>query len=403
MFTVIACTICLAAVSAMAFFWRQECLARQSATNRADLLSIDLHNILDNLSSGLVIVDRQGIIQRMNPAAECILLVDEADILYQPITDVFDHGLHGFTSALAQVLGGSGPILRREVSVEREDGQCMAVGVSVNPIRACDGRLTGAVAIFQDLTEINEMRAKMRDADQMAAVGELSAGIAHEIRNPLGSIRGSVEILAADMSLDNEDRKLMDLILRESRRVNDIITDFLSFARKRPARPRLSEVKPFLDDVALQVEMHVRDKSGTVEIRHEVVPDDMLILMDSEQIQQVMLNLAMNALEAMQYDGSLTMTASLDDYNTACQIAVTDTGPGVADEDRADLFKPFFTGRKGGTGLGLSVVKRIVHDHGGHIELHTPPGGGCSFVVVLPLIRTSAQSVEPEVACLANS
>jgi len=402
LFTIIACSICLTVAFGLAVLWRRERSACQAASGRADLLSADLHNVLDNLSSGLVIVDRRGIIQRMNPAAETILQVDEDLILRQSITDVFDNGLRGFTCALAQVLAGNGPVLRREVSVDRNDGQTLPVGVSVNPIIADNGALTGAVAIFQDLSEINEMRARMREADQMAAVGELSAGIAHEIRNPLGSIRGSVEILAADLSPTGEERKLADLILRESRRVNDIITDFLSFARSRPARPRLVEVRPFLEEAALQVEMHVREKSGNVTVRHAVEPDDMLLLMDDEQMHQVLLNLAVNALEAMEFDGHLSLTAELDDFNTACRIAVTDTGPGVPPENRADLFKPFFTGRKGGTGLGLSVVKRIVHDHGGHVDLCTPVEGGCSFVIVLPLTQLSVQSVEPEAACLTN-
>jgi two-component system, NtrC family, sensor histidine kinase PilS len=403
LFTVIACSICLATAIGLSVLWRRERADCRAAIVRGDLLSTDLHNVLDNLSSGLVIVDRRGIIQRMNPAAEIILHVDEDLTLRHPITDVFDTGLRSFTRALAQVLAGSGPVLRREVSIDRGDGQTLPVGVSVNPIMSDDGALTGAVAIFQDLSEINEMRAKMRDADQMAAVGELSAGIAHEIRNPLGSIRGSVEILAADLSPSGEERKLADLILRESRRVNDIITDFLSFARTRPARPRLVEVRPFLADVALQVDMHVRDKSGDVAVSHAVYPDDMLLLMDEEQMHQVLLNLAMNALEAMAFAGQLSLSAELDDFNTACRIAVTDTGPGVPPENRADLFKPFFTGRKGGTGLGLSVVKRIVHDHGGHVELQTPAAGGCSFVIVLPLTQSSPRSVEPEAACLTGS
>ncbi len=402
LFTVIASSICLAAAVGLAWLWRRERTACQAAILRADLLSTDLHNVLDNLSSGLVIVDRRGVIQRMNPAAETILQVDEDMILRHPITDVFDDGLRGFNRALTQVLAGSGPVLRREVCVDRDEGQTLPVGVSVNPIIADNGELTGAVAIFQDLSEINEMRAKMRDADQMAAVGELSAGIAHEIRNPLGSIRGSVEILAADLSPTGEERKLADLILRESHRVNNIITDFLSFARTRPARPRLVDVQPFLAEVALQVEMHVREKSGDVVVEHAVEPDDMLLMMDDAQMHQVLLNLAMNALEAMEFDGRLSLTAELDDFNTACRIAVTDTGPGVPPENRADLFKPFFTGRKGGTGLGLSVVKRIVHDHGGQVDLQTPSEGGCSFVIVLPLTQSAARSDESEAACLTT-
>lgn len=401
MYIILACAILFAAAAAvLAEAWRRERIHRRAVAAEARTLGADLRNVLDNLSSGLVMVDMRGVIQRMNPAAEAILQLDEAEALHRPITDVFESGLHGFTSVLAHVLAGGEPVLRREVSIDRGDGRALPVGVSATPVRDRDGDLTGTVAVFQDLTEINAMRAKLREADQLAAVGELSAGIAHEIRNPLGSIRGSVEILAAELSPEGEERKLMDLILKESRRVNDIITEFLSFARTRPAKPRLVELRPFLTDVARQVCVHVREHGGAVEVTETVDPDDMLIQMDPEQMQQVLLNLSMNALEAMDYTGRLDLVADLDDLNTACRIVVIDTGPGVPQESRADLFKPFFTGRKGGTGLGLSVVKRIVHDHGGHVELSTPPDGGSAFAVVLPLCRESRYCVEPETACL---
>ncbi|MBU0743484.1 PAS domain S-box protein [bacterium] len=392
----------LAVTACCAMGWRREAAARRREMRRADALGSDLRNVLDNLSSGLVIIDQRGIIQRLNPAAQCILMLDEEDALGYSMTDVFDEGLHDFNRALAQVLAGGGPVLRREIRILRGDGADLPVGVSVSPIEASDGALTGAVAIFQDLTDINLMRDKMRETDQLAAVGELSAGIAHEIRNPLASIRGSVEILAGELSLDEQERELMELILRESRRVNDIITDFLSFARTRPAQPKLVEMRPFLDDAVLQLRMHLEERGGETVVTHAVEPEDMLILMDAEQIKQVLLNLAMNGFEAMDYTGELTLTAELDAHNTACQITVADTGPGVPASSRASLFKPFFTERKGGTGLGLSVVKRIVHDHGGRVELASPPGGGAVFMVVLPLLQTPVMGVEPEAAYLAG-
>ncbi len=398
----VTCVLALVAAAGLAVAWRREAALCRRETRRAEALGSDLRNIMDNLSSGLVIIDPRGVIQRLNPAAQSILMLDEELALGHVMTNVFGEGLHDFTRALAQVLSGGDPVWRREIRILRGDSVDLPVGVSVSPIEASDGALTGAVAIFQDLTDINLMRAKMREADQLAAVGELSAGIAHEIRNPLGSIRGSVEILAGELTLDKQERELMALILKESRRVNDIITDFLAFASTRPAQPTLVEVRPFLDDVALQLRMHLEERGGRTLVTHAVEPEDMLILMDGEQIKQVLLNLAMNGFEAMGHMGELNITAELDEYNTACQITVADTGPGVPAACRDSLFKPFFTERKGGTGLGLSVVKRIVLDHGGQIELVSPPDEGAVFRLVLPLLQTPVMGVEPEAAYLVG-
>ena len=400
MFLAVALVIVLILAGACAAGWRRERRARHEALATAAVLDTDLRNVLDNLSSGLVMADTRGVIQRMNAAAEVILQVDERESLGRSITDAFDDGLHGFTSALAQVLSGGEPVLRREVDIDRGEGRPLPIGVSATPVRDRDGTLRGTVAVFQDLSEIKAMRDHMREADRMAAVGELSAGIAHEIRNPLGSIRGSVEILEAELSLQGEERKLLELILRESRRVNDIITDFLSFARTRPTKPRLTEVRPFLADVALQVRVLVRDHGGDVEVVERTEPDDMLLHMDAEQMQQVMLNLCMNALDAMDHMGRLELVAELDDLNTVCRLTVRDTGPGVPAEVRDEIFKPFVTTRKGGTGLGLSMVKRIVHAHGGHVSLECPETGGTVVTVLLPLVRENRCVFESEGACL---
>jgi len=392
----------LLAAALLAAAWRRERARRLRWSARAAALTEDLRNVLDNLSSGLVILDQRGVIQRLNPAAQSILGLDEDQVLGRPMTDAFGEGLHDFTRALAQVLAGGGPVLRRELRVRREGEPDLPVGVSVNPVVDARGEPAGAVAIFQDLTDINRMRARMRESDQLAAVGELSAGIAHEIRNPLGSIRGSVEILAGDLDLGAQERELMELILKESRRVNDIITDFLTFARPRSVQTGLVEMRPYLDDLVLQLRMHLQQRGATTVVNHELDPEDMLILMDGEQIKQVLLNLAMNGFESMDYAGALTLRAELDQSNTACLITVADTGPGVPAENRDSLFKPFFTKRKGGTGLGLSVARRIVNDHDGRIELISAAGEGAVFRITLPLLQTPTEGVEPEIACLAG-
>jgi PAS domain S-box-containing protein len=363
-------------------------LARERA------LRSDLRNVLANLGSGLVIADRRGIIQRANPAAARILGVQETDLAGQAVADAFDEGRREFARAVVQVLAGGEAVSRREIGLDLPDGRRLPVGISVHPVRDESGCQSGAVAIFQDLSEVNALRERMRENDRLAAIGELSASIAHEIRNPLGSIRGSAELLAAELAVGGQEQRLLALILKESERVNRIVSDFLAYARLRPTVRQLSELKPFLEDVAFQVRMHQQGREG-LHIETGIEPDDLLVLMDPEQMQQVLLNLALNACEAMGGRGTLSLRASLDDDNTACRLVVADTGPGIAPEVRDTLFRPFVTTKAGGTGLGLPVVQRIVLAHGGDIRAGAGPRGGAEFRIDLPLVLDTAAAPPP--------
>jgi len=368
--------------------------ACRTALIRERALRSDLRNVLANLGSGLVIVDRRGVIQRANPAAARILGVCEQDLGGQTVADAFDQGRREFARAVVQVLAGGEAVARREIRLDLPDGRQPTVGISVHPVRDEAGREAGAVAIFQDLSEVIALRERMRESDRLAAIGELSASIAHEIRNPLGSIRGSAELLAAELEVGGQEQRLLGLILKESERVNRIVSDFLAFARLRPTVRQLSELKPFLEDVAFQVRMHQQGREG-LDVVTAIEPEDLLVLMDPEQMQQVLLNLSLNACEAMGGRGTLTLRASLDDDNTVCRLVVADTGPGVAPEVRDTLFRPFVTTKAGGTGLGLPVVQRIVLAHGGDVRVGGGPDGGAEFRIDLPLVLDSAAVPPP--------
>ncbi len=361
----------------------------RTALTRERELRTDLRHVLTNLGSGLVISDRHGVIQRANPAAARILGVSEEALTGQTVADAFDEGRREFARAVVQVLAGGETVARREILLTLPDGRRLPAGISVHPVRDDAGNPAGAVAIFQDLSEVNALRERMRENDRLAAIGELSASIAHEIRNPLGSIRGSAELLAAELKVGGQEQRLLALILKESERVNRIVSDFLAYARLRPTVRQLSELKPFLEEFAFQVRMHQQGREG-LRIVAEIQPDDLLVLMDPEQMQQVLLNLSLNACEAMGGRGTLTLSATLDDDNTVCRLVVADTGPGIAPEVRDTLFRPFVTTKTGGTGLGLPVVQRIVQAHGGVIQVGAGPDGGAEFRIDLPLVLDTA-------------
>jgi two-component system sensor histidine kinase PilS (NtrC family) len=249
------------------------------------------------------------------------------------------------------------------------------------------------VLVFQDLTEVHEMRERVRKADRLAAVGELSAGIAHELRNPLASISGSIEMLYHELALEGENRRLMELIMRESDRLDRIISDFLEFARLRTPRRVPSKLAHCIDDVVTLVRKNA-DKSEGITIRTVFDPGLPDVWMDDEQMRQVFMNLAVNACEAMERGGTLEIQAARG-AEGAVRIAFKDEGAGIDPEGLERMFEPFFTTKDGGTGLGLAMANKIVNAHGGSIEYRNGERGAV-FTIVLPVGAPAREQTESE-------
>ncbi|MFO7608738.1 MAG: ATP-binding protein [Candidatus Krumholzibacteriia bacterium] len=345
----------------------------------------EVRTLLDNIRSGVVIVDRHGTVSRANPTCCRTLDLAEAEIVGRDVRVVTAGGLEPLADALLQVVRGGEPLSRAEIVVRRR-GREMPLGLAVNHVTGPAGRRDGAIAIFTDLTREKELSARVRDADRLAAVGELAASIAHEIRNPLASIRGSVEILAGELELAGYQAQLLDLVLKESARVNTIINDFLAYSRMRPAAKRSFAAHEFRDEITLQIRQHIAAKDGRVGVTCDVYPENLLVVADQGQLTQMALNLAINACEAMHYRGQLKIALNLRDGGETCELIVADTGPGIDPEIREDLFSPFKTTKEGGTGLGLSIVARIAAAHGGSVRAGDAPGGGAVFRVRWPVV-----------------
>ncbi len=349
----------------------------------------EVRNILDNLGSGLITVDPEHRITRLNPAAQRMLGLPGDEPIGHALSDVLGDSRQELVACIDAALESGRPRKRAEVEIA-VGGVVVPLGLSVDFLDDGSGSVGGAVAVFTDLTEVRRMQEHLRRADRLAGVGELAASIAHEIRNPLASIRGSVEILAGELDLEGHQAQLLKLILKESGRVNKIIEDFLNFARLRPAQARALPLPSFLADIALLVRQHVTASDGAVDVQCTVDPPHLAVLADPEQLIQVLLNLAINGCEAMQYRGVLNVTArSNGDW---CIIEVTDEGPGLDPEVRSQVFTPFVTTKKHGTGLGLPMVARIVHGHGGTVEANNRPQGGAIFTLRLPLAPEAAQT-----------
>ncbi|PID78809.1 hypothetical protein CSA17_05180 [bacterium DOLJORAL78_65_58] len=385
--------------------------SEQKSRRRVQKALWEMRNIIDNIRSGLLTIDTGGVVVRVNPACCRILEMEESDLIGCRLEDVCRGGMEQMVDVILPVARGEAPVDRGEALIKRM-GRELPLGLNVNHVTAPGGRIIGAICIFTDLTREKEMTARVRENDRLAAIGELAASIAHEIRNPLASIRGSVEMLADDLDLEGDHAALMTLILKESSRVNTIINDFLAYSRMRPTNRRRFRAREFGDEISLQIRQHVAAKNGRVNLHCDVQPEDMELVADPGQLTQLTLNLVINACEAMHYQGDLGLNLRLLAAGTSQELVITDDGPGIDEDIRQDMFTPFATNKEGGTGLGLAIVQRIAAAHGGRVRAEDRPGGGTVFRVRWPVVhvpelgqdgpratdRPSAEAAEPEQA-----
>jgi two-component system sensor histidine kinase PilS (NtrC family) len=275
---------------------------------------------------------------------------------------------------------------RQEARFIRADGESVYLGFSTSNLLNADAEKVGRIVIFQDLSEIKEMEEQMRRSERLAAVGKLSAAIAHEIRNPLASISGSVEMLRAGAEMDEDDRVLMSIVLREVDRLNELISEFLEYSRPRKLHLSPQSLTPMIQSV---LDLFHNRTSNRVDVNFEARPNLPEVELDSEVFQQVIWNLLNNAAEATESVDAPKVDVRLHSDDDDVVLEIEDNGPGIDDENVDRVFQPFFTTKKTGTGLGLATIYRIVEEHAGTIavEPHGGMGGAC-FRLVLPAIRS---------------
>ncbi|MGZ3425633.1 MAG: two-component system sensor histidine kinase NtrB [Polyangia bacterium] len=332
-------------------------------------------DVIRGLTSGLVTVGRDGRILTFNSAAADITGRSAGEAIGRPLVEI----MPGLAALQASV--GDGALLRRGEVMQAVAGGLVqrTLGVSLSPLVDSYGRTVGRIVNFQDLTELRRMEAAMQRTERLAAVGRLAAGIAHEIRNPLAAISGSIELLSQTMQGDGakENKELMSIVIREVDRLNGLITELLEFAR-----PRSLETER-LDGAATMAEMLkvFENDKRLGDVRVELVAADAVFVeADPSQLRQVVWNLLRNAAEAAPHQ---TITVELRADAEFASLTVRDRGPGISPEHRARMFEPFFSTKEGGTGLGLATVHRIVEEHKGTVELDCPASGGTAVTVKL--------------------
>lgn len=341
---------------------------RRHAEERAGIMEGYNENILQSVPTGVISLDENDRVVKVNSSAERILGVREPDVIGTPVSEVFRGGLE------PRVLGS---VERGEAPYVAASGRRLWLGFSLSPLLDSGKRPIGRLLIFTDLTELKAFQSQAELRKRLSSLGEMAAGIAHELRNSMGVISGYTRLLSAGAT--PELKGAVEAVSQEVSAMDSIITDFLSFAR--PQEPELAEL-----NLRLLAEECVRNIVGErkdIEVKI-AVDGDIVIRADPVLLRQAFANLAQNALQAQQDGGAISFSATQD--ADAVHITVSDAGHGIDEAIKDRVFLPFFTTKEKGTGLGLALVHRIIESHGGSIEVESC-GKGTAFRMRLPLRR----------------
>jgi two-component system sensor histidine kinase PilS (NtrC family) len=353
---------------------------REAALEVADLRGLN-QVIVESIQSGLVTTDSEGRILFVNRFGETILGRSADSLRGNLLGEVFGSPL--LRQAELQARAASRALARLEVSYQHPSGRALDVGVSVTPLATQEPLRRGWLLVFQDLTEIRRLEEEVRTKEKLAAVGEMAAALAHEIRNPLGSIRGSAQVLTAEPALGEEQGRLLNIISRESKRLSDTLNRFLYQVRAPVSPRRAVDLLPVVES-AVTLLRNGNEVGPDHVIAFEADEGPHVCIADPDQIAQVFWNLARNGLEAMPGGGRLSIGLRRVDRDLV--LSVRDEGRGMARDEQRRLFEPLAATGRAGSGLGLAIVFQIVRQHGGDITVLSASGQGTEFDVRLPLV-----------------
>ena len=350
---------------------------RESAFDQLDLL---FRSIIESVDTGILTTTMQGRIKTFNRAAESITGFHLASLENRQIRDIFpEFSVFFDTDTIGLVKS------RREVKIRIEGGAQVHLGCSFSPLRDRHGKQIGHILIFQDLTEIKRMEENLEKSKRLALIGEMAAGFAHEMRNPLASITGSIQLLGQTARMEGTDKRLMQIIMRGKDQLDNFVRDFLMLARPVPEAKEPVNVADIAEEVIENIKMS-NEWTGDIKIIRTFSGQSKAFA-NKEQIRQIIQNLMLNALQAMDRRGNIFLeikTANLEDGRDYVAIRITDEGCGIEEEDLKNVFEPFFTKKEKGTGLGLAIVSRIVDGYGGKIKIESWISKGTSVRVWLP-------------------
>jgi len=339
--------------------------------------------ILDNMNSGFLITDAKGLVIAVNKSACQILHLVEGNVAGRHVDGIL-RPESGVECPVTTALRLQKDFASYEFYAVTGPDESKLLGLTTNRIRDAHGHVTGLIASFTDLTEMARMRQELQKQDRMAAIGELSAGLAHEIRNPVASIRGAMDELRHGVGAPGVIERLAAIAVRESDHLNEIVSGFLDFARRPSERREAFDVRETVQEVKDQLERKY-ESADHLRVAVRLPSERCWVMGDPTQIRQVFLNLGQNAVEAMEEHGALSIEVTTGRGHVETRFE--DEGPGIDPDKVARIFEPFYTEKERGVGMGLAICMRIVTAHDGTIQAASRPGGGTSMRVRLPAAK----------------
>jgi len=375
---------------------KKELIQKQVDYNQLETFN---RNIIRSLDSGLLTIDLNGMINFLNRTAEKILCRNNEELKNLSIYDLFPKINKVIVEVNKKASDPLSEYQRYETLLTHREGKKIHLGFSISPLTDPEGSLIGHTLIFQDITKFKEMEEQMQRVDKMAAIGLLAAGMAHEIRNPLAAMSGSIQMLKSELTLDHHQQHLMEITLRESERLNSLIMDFLLFAQPPQTNKMLWEVGNIIGET-IELFIHSPSFQEGIHIFRPNPSQRFQAMIDPEQMKQVFWNLLINAAQAMPNGGEIHIhlqkrnefwgetylpLPTQKKEKEWIEISIIDSGNGIAPQEKEKIFEPFFTTKEGGTGLGLSIVHKIIENHNGVIKIESELGKGSIFTILLPI------------------
>jgi len=336
-----------------------------------------IERLIENLPDGLISLEKNGKIVTANPSALSIFSVKEDKLIGKSLSNWLSK-----KDLLDKILS-KGEKVTFETYLTISPEKKVPVFVSASPLSDEQGKIIGGVVLIRDLTEIKELEERLKRTEKLASLGRLSAGIAHEIRNPLSSIKGFAHLFAKKLSYDRELMEYATVMEREVDRLNLIITRFLQCAKPTPLKRRRFKIRELINYLKSLIKEKLKEKN--IIFKTDYPKDDLEIFADFDQLTQLLLNLIINGIEASKEGGELLLSIELSKDKNNIIISVSDKGEGIKEEDLAHIFDPFFSRKRGGTGLGLSIAQKIAEAHGGDIKVKSVLNKGTTFSFVMPI------------------
>jgi two-component system sensor histidine kinase PilS (NtrC family) len=354
---------------------------KESEFSQLDLL---FRSIVESVYTGVMTVSLNNVIKTFNHAAEEITGFSRRNVQDRILDDVFPEFLPYLTDEMINDQINQ----RIEMVIKSKKGNKVNLGLTVSPLKGKSDKRIGNILIFQDITHIKQMEKDLERSRNMALIGEMAAGWAHEVRNPLAAITGSIELLKQGMEPEGTNKRLMEIVLRSKDQLESFVRDFLTLARPVPAHREPVNLGEVIDEIIENIRLH-KNWNDLLEIKKDI-PEGMVAFASKEQIRQAVNNLVLNAVQSMEQGGVLSIESKsvrLDNGDRNIEIIISDTGCGVAEDDLERIFEPFFTKKEKGTGLGLSIVNHIIEGYRGKIWIDSVVGKGTTCRLRLPVER----------------